>query len=240
MENMFAKFILLAGLGLVTSSVQSEIMKQTVEPATMENAKRVVLLGASIGQQWNLPELPQRMNERRYTFEALQAWEYDKSEIVEETLMRPARKFRVTRSYLSGFFRPSPQPADVIIVKECSSYFPSDMQRNRELMQRWVQEIREKNIIAMLATVVPVTRERAQRAPGKQEGIREFNDWLRAYAQQQGLPILDLERALRADNKERYLRDELTSGDGSHLNHKAYDILDKLLIESISTQSAAR
>jgi hypothetical protein len=240
MDKMFTQFVLLAALGLVTSSVQSEIMKQTAEPTTMANSRRVVLLGASIGQEWNLPELPQRMNERRYTFEALQAWEYDKSEIVEETLMRPARKFRPTRSYLSGFFRPSPQPADVIILKECSSYFPSDLHRNKELIQHWVQEIRQKNITAMLATVVPVTRERAQRNPGKQEGIREFNDWVREYAQQQGLPLLDLERALRADNKERYLRDELTSGDGSHLNRKAYDILDKLLIESISTQSATR
>jgi hypothetical protein len=49
-----------------------------------------------------------------------------------------------------------------------------------------------------------------------------------------------MERALRTDDKERYLRDELTSGDGSHLNRKAYDILDRLLIESVSTQSAAR
>jgi len=240
MNNIFAKIALVAGLGLVTSTVQSEIMKQATEPTTMENPRRVILLGASIGQEWNLPELPKRMNERRYTFEALQAWEYDKSEIVEETLMRPARKFRVTQSYLSGFFRPSPQPADMIILKECSSYFPSDMHRNKELMQRWVQEVKQKNIPVMLATVVPVTRERAQRGPGKQEGIREFNDWLRAYAQQQGLPVLDLEQALRTDNKERYLRDELTSGDGSHLNRKAYDILDKLLIDSISTQSATR
>lgn len=241
MSNMFATMALLAaGLGLAAPTLQSEIKQPAAEPVSMQNPRHVVLLGASIGQQWNLPELPQRLNERRYTFEALQAWEYDKSELVEETLMRPARKFRITPSYLKGFFRPSPQPADVIILKECSSYFPSDLRRDKEFMQRWAQEIRRKNITVMLATVVPVTRERAQRDPGKQEGIREFNDWLRSYAQQQGLPVLDMERALRTDDKERYLRDELTSGDGSHLNRKAYDILDRLLIESVSTQSAAR
>ena len=240
MSNMFTKMALLAGLGLAAPTLQSEIVKPMAEPASVENPRHVVLLGASIGKQWNLPELSQRLNDRRYTFEALQAWEYDKSELVEETLIRPARRFRLTSSYLKGFFRPSPQPADVIILKECSSYFPSDLRRDKELMQQWAQEIRRKNIVVMLATVVPVTRERAQRDPGKQEGIREFNDWLRAYAQQQGLPVLDMERALRTDDKERYLRDELTSGDGSHLNRKAYDILDRLLIESVSTQSAAR
>lgn len=200
----------------------------------------VVLLGASIGQEWNLPDLPKRMNERRFSFEALQEWQYDKSEILDETLMRPARQFRLTPNYFKGLFMSSPRPADVIILKECSSYFPSDLRRDKELVQRWAQDIRRKNIAVMLATVAPVTRERAQRDPGKQEGIREFNDWLRAYAQQQGTPVLDTEWALRSDDKERYLRDELTSGDGSHLNRKAYDILDRLLIESVSTQSASR
>ena len=99
MSNMFVKMALLAGLGLVAPALQSEIVKPAAEPASVQNPKRVVLLGASIGKAWNLPELPQRLSERRYTFEALQAWEYDKSELVEETLMRPARKFRITPSY---------------------------------------------------------------------------------------------------------------------------------------------
>jgi hypothetical protein len=240
MSTMLSKIMLLAGLGLVTSTVQGENVNPTSETATAEKPRHVVLLGASIGMEWSLPELPKRVNERRYSFEALQAWEYDKSEIVEETLMRPARKFRLTPGYVKGFFKSSPQPADMIIIKECSSYFPSDMRRDKELVQQWVQEIRQKNIAVMLATVVPVTRERARSNPGKQEGIREFNDWLRAYARQQALPLLDLERALRVDDKERYLRDDLTSGDGSHLNRKAYDILDHLLIESVSMQSAVR
>ena len=240
MNTKLLRLMLLAGLGLAAASVQGENVKQTSESGAAVKPKHVVLIGASIGMEWNLPDLPRRVNERRYSFEALQAWEYDKSEIVEETLMRPARKFQLTPGYLKGFFKASPQPADMIIVKECSSYFPSDMRRDKELLQQWVQEIREKNIPVMLATVVPVTRERSRSNPGKQEGIREFNDWLRVYARQESLPLLDLERALRADDKERYLRDDLTSGDGSHLNRRAYDILDQLLVESLSMQSAAR
>ncbi len=240
MNKVFICMILLAGFGLSISTVQGEIVNQSSEKTSAEIPRRVVLIGASIGMEWNLPDLPRRVNDKRYTFEALQAWQYDKSELVEETLMRPARKFRLTPGYFKGFFSPSPQPPDMVILKECSSYFPSDMQRNKELMQQWVREIKQKNIAVMLATVVPVTRERSQRNPGKQEGIREFNDWLRAYAPQQGLPLLDLEQALRADDKDRYLRDDLTSGDGSHLNSKAYAILDQLLIKAVSMQSATR
>lgn len=240
MNKIFVNMILLAGFGLSISTVQGETVNQSTEKTSAEIPRRVVLIGASIGMEWNLPDLPKRVNDKHYTFEALQAWQYDKSELVEETLMRPARKFRLTPSYLKGFFKPSPQLPDMVILKECSSYFPGDVQRHKELMQQWVQEIRQKDIAVMLTTVVPVTRERSQRDPGKQNGIREFNDWLRAYAQQQGLPLLDLEQALRADDKDRYLRDDLTSGDGSHLNSKAYAILDQLLIKSVSVQSATR
>lgn len=239
MSNMFTSLMLLSGLGLAASTAQGENVNQASEAVTAGKPVHVVLLGASIGMEWNLPDLPRRVNEQRYSFEALQEWEYDKSEIVEETLMRPARKFRLTPSYVKGFFKSSPQPADMIILKECSSYFPSEMRRNKELMQQWVQEIKRKNIAVMLATVVPVTKERAQHDPGKQEGIREFNDWLREFARQQGVPLLDLERTLRADDKDRYLRDEFTSGDGSHLNRKAYDILDQLLVRSVRIQTTA-
>jgi hypothetical protein len=240
MINMILRIGLLLGLGLAAPVLQGEIVKPAAEMVPTDKPRHVILIGASIGQQWNLSELPQRMNERRYTFEALQAWQYDKSEVVDETLMRPSRKFRLSMGYLNGFLRPAPETANLIILKECSSYFPSDMQRNKDYMRRWVQEIRQKNIPVMLATVVPVTRERALRDPGKQEALREFNDWLRAYTQQEGLPLLDLEQALRTDDKQRYLRDDLTSGDGSHLNHKAYDILDQQLIKSVSILLPAR
>lgn len=222
------------------STKHNTTVSQTFETKMAGKRTHVVLLGASIGKEWNLPDLPKRKNETRYSFEALQMWEYDKSEIVEETLMRPARKFRLTPGYVKGFFKSSPQPADLIVIKECSSYFPSDMRRDKELVQQWVQQIRQRHIAVMLATVVPVTKERARRDLNKQESIREFNDWLRIYVREQSLPLLDLELALRTDDKERYLRDDLTSGDGSHLNRHAYDILDQLMIESVSIQFSAR
>lgn len=196
---------------------------------------RVVLIGASIGQQWNLPELPARLRISGYEFEALQAWQFDKSEKLEETLIRPARKFHLTPSYFKGFFRESPRPADVVILKECSTYFPEDTPRElkQELMAQWVRQVREKNVKVMVATVVPVTRDRAAHDRGKQESLLLYNDWIRDYARKESLVLLDLEAALRADERERYLRDDLTSGDGSHLNRKAYDILDGVMAQAL-------
>lgn len=206
-------------------------------PGTAGAAPRVVLIGASIGQMWNLPELPNRTGDHRFQFEALQAWQFDKSEVVEETLMRPARKFKPTVSYVKGFFSP-PQPADIIILKECSSYFPGPQGDYRRMLERWVAEIRASRKQLILATTVPVTRQRAKQDPGKQQSLLEFNDWLRSYAKREGIPLLDLEVALRADDKERFLRDEFTSGDGSHLNSKAYAVLDRVLLGMLDAAAA--
>jgi hypothetical protein len=196
---------------------------------------RVVLIGASIGKAWNLPELPARTGSVGYEFEALQAWQYDKSDALDEVLMRPERKFHFTRTYLKGFFEPSPRPVDVIILKECSAYFPGDisLKGQKEFVEQWVREIREKNIRVMLATAVPVTRQRAAKDPGKQESVLAFNDWAREYARKNGFVLLDLEAATRTDDRERYLRDDFAVDDGSHLNRKAYDLLDKRMLEAV-------
>lgn len=237
MKNLW----MVAGLTVAGFAVAAAVIaKVGNDPAARPTgkSKHIVLIGASIGKSWNLSELPQRANRDDYTFEALQAWQYDKSEAVEETLMRPARRFRMTASYFKGFFQPSPQLADVVILKECSSYFGGDAQiaQKKEMFQRWVDEVRQKNLALMVATVAPITRERAARernGVGKQAAIREFNDWMRAYATARGLALLDLEKALRADDTERYLRDEFTSGDGSHLSRAAYDVLDQVMLDAL-------
>lgn len=205
------------------------------------NPVRVVLIGASIGKSWDLPGLPARIQGAGVEFETLQAWEYDKSEVLDEVLMRPSRKFHLTRTYLKGFFQPSPPPPDVIVLKECSAYFPGEIQprQKQELMDRWVREVRQKNIRVVLATAVPVTRQRAAKDPGKQEGVLAFNDWIREYSRKNDIPLLDLEAALRTDDRERYLRDEFAIDDGSHVNRKAYDVLDRVMWETVCSASRA-
>jgi hypothetical protein len=199
----------------------------------MRNRKRIILLGASVGKSWNLKEFPQRMKIDNYVFESIAFYEYDKTEALEEILMRPKRKFRLTKTYIKGFFEPAPQRPDVIILKECAAYFPGDLILYKELIKKWVQRLHGTNYKVVLATVVPVTPERNEKKRGQIESIREFNDWVREYTANEHITLLDLEEALRQDNDGRFLREDLTSGDGLHLNKKAYDILDKLLQETI-------
>jgi lysophospholipase L1-like esterase len=65
------------------------------------------------------------------------------------------------------------------------------------------------------------------------DGILAYNDWIKEYAQSRGLVVLDLEAAVRVSPEDRYLRNELSSGDGLHLNNEAYKILDAIVLPTL-------
>lgn len=225
-------FILITGLTtgvyLMTATLNAD------EDAPPPPGGRILLLGASVGKAWKIGELPQRTGNDHYALESVAFYEYNKTPALEEVLMRPKRKFRITRTYLKGFLKPAPKLPDTIILKECASYFPGDLPAYQALMQQWVGRVQKANINVILATVAPVTRQNEASHPGRMESIRAYNDWIRSYAAQEGLPLLDLEVAVRTDATDRFLQDDLTSGDGLHLNRKAYDGLDQFLLETLA------
>lgn len=198
----------------------------------------VALVGASIGQDWHLADWPARVNTPGISAESFAVWQFDKTSAIDELLMRPKRPFRLTRTYLKSLFAPPPPRADVVILKECSSYFPGDADAQRAAFRGWQQKLSASGAQVVLATVVPVTRTRAQQDTGKQEALTAFNAWVREYAAQQNLPVLDLDAAVRSDAPGSNLKDEFTSGDGSHLNATAYSVLDRALLDTLCGMKA--
>ena len=155
--------------------------------------REVLFLGASVGRDW-------RLHLVFPTIETLTAYQFDKGELVERAVQRAP---------------------DAVIIKECAAYFPPK-RPHAEQIPAWVERLRGAGIRPALATVVPVTREHARLVPGRAEGLWEVNDWLRDFARAEGVPLLDLEEALRISADERYLRDGLDSGDGLHLRRATY------------------
>lgn len=196
-------------------------------------ATHILLIGASIGQDWKLAGWPNRIGGVGYTAESVAVWEFDKTTAVNETLMRPRRPFRLTRTWLKGLFSAPPAVPEVVILKECSSYFPRDLTPAEAAFAGWAKQLRARGMMVILATVVPVTAARSARDVGKQQSLRQFNSWVRRYAAGQGYVLLDLETAMRGDDPEGYLRDAYTSGDGSHLNAAAYRVLDEELVRTL-------
>lgn len=203
-------------------------LREARDPSGMH----VILIGASIAQAWHLDEWSARVKQPRLSVESVAEWQFDKTSAVEAVLRRPAMKFELSGAYVKSFVHPPVRP-DVVILKECSAYFPGPLSAFQNSMREWVTRLLVHRFQVALATVVPVTAARAARDPGKQEALLSFNRWLRGYAREQWLALIDLESALRDRKPGSYLRDDFAAPDGSHLNSSAYRVLDQLLLESL-------
>lgn len=163
-------------------------------PASVAH-KQLIFAGASVGRDWRLPLVFPNI-------QTLTAFQFDKGELVARCVA---------------------EAPDGVILKECAAYFPQKDERQREAMVLgWVRDLRQAGIRVALATVVPVTREHAGQVPGRAQGLWAFNDWVRDLCQDQGIPLLDLEAALRCSPDDRGLRPQVHSGDGLHLSRQTY------------------
>ena len=203
----------------------------------MRGEKHVVLLGASVGRDWKIESLPERLKQTEgaaqvYRFEYVGEYAFDKTEALIKILQRKENK------------------PDAIIIKECAAYYPGDLRQYQELMKGWVKACKNAGVVPVPTTVVPVVssknktiKERVKDfiksilgrpTPSSQlEGISQYNDWIRQYTSQEGLTVLELEAPLRTSQEDRSLRIDLHSGDGLHLNAKAYEILDGIVIPTL-------
>lgn len=197
----------------------------------MTKKKHVVLLGASVGHDWKIDSLPERLGQNsganRYSFEFVGDYQFDKTQTLRTLLQR--RKNR----------------PDAILLKECAAYFPGDLSQYQELMKGWIKECRDAGVIPVPTTVVPVIRQQSlmsrikdtvkfllgRPTSGMQlERITQYNEWIRSYAASEKLAVLDLEAAVRKSAEDRSLRTDLHSGDGLHLNAGAYRLLDPIVV----------
>ncbi len=119
-------------------------------------------------------------------------------------------------------------------------------------MKGWVTQCKRAGVIPIPTTVVPVIKDLPLKTRLKDlikwvigrptygsihtlrlTGILEYNDWIKSYAQKEGLIVLDLETPVHVTNEDRSLRLDLHSGDGLHLNEKAYALLDKIVFPTL-------
>lgn len=202
------------------------------EVHAMQKPKHIILLGASVGEAWKIDNLPKRVGIQGYRFEYVGEYQFDKTDALQQLLKRKENK------------------PDAIFIKECAAYFPGDLSHYQELMKSWIRQCKESKVIPIPTTVVPVikpgfstleikVKDTIKWVLGRPtlasrlEGLIQYNDWVRSYAQKEGLIILDLETPLRISEKDRSLKIELHSGDGLHLNQRAYSILDQIVLPTL-------
>jgi len=246
---MFKKryFLLIGFIGFfllwpITGASKKSNKKSDLLSKMNECKKRIILLGASVGRNWNISSFPDRINNSNYIFEYRHGGSaFDKSIELKDILSRSENR------------------PNAIFLKECAAYFPNDLEHYKRLMMHWVSECRKVNIVPIPTTVVPVTRLHAfkkwlidivkGRNPFKNgnpfkhrrnKSILEYNEWIRKYCKEQGLAVLDLEAAVIYSEENRFLKENLARIDGLHLNTKAYEKLDYIILPVLNAVSWGR
>ncbi len=231
---MFFKFFIC----ILTLVVSTLFFSHPAAIADSKNrASKTILIGASIGYGWKFHEIPKRIGLNNQTFEFYGCYTPDKSKTLDQVLMKT-------------------EPGDAVILKQCAAYFKVYEKRNynemllsfQQNMKRWVSLLVKERVEPILATVVPITNDLRFkykiryyikkyilfRDPPKLDRIQtnrqinSFNEWIRTFAQENNLRVLDLEKALRISDTDRMLRPEIST-DGLHLNDIGYKELDKLV-----------
>ena len=201
---------------------------------TTGGQKHVVLLGASVGEAWHIEALPARSKVSGYMFEYVRGGGFDKT------------------SALTGVLSREDGRPHAVFLKECAAYFPGDLERYKKLVRSWILLCKGANVVPIPATVVPVTRLHAFKKilidiikgrdafkdgnpfqNNRNRSILAYNDWIRSYAEENGLTVLDLESAVRYSQENRYLRENFARLDGLHLNSTAYKSLDEIVISTL-------
>ena len=222
-----AASMVLLGLSLVSVSLGEGL--QSPVGGSDPVPTRVLLIGASVGKAWDFPGLPDRTGLDGYLCEYVGRSAFDKGPLLRRVLAREVDR------------------PDIIILKECAAYFPGDLETYRNLVIGWIDACIESGVMPVPATVLPVAapqtiqkklrrlvRTHLLGRRDRTEEIARYNDWLKEYTDARGLEIIDLESIVRVSASDRSLRKDLHSGDGLHLNERAYTILDGAALDLLS------
>lgn len=173
-----------------------------------------VFLGASISKAWNLRTFSERHSLNMFVgYRGV--YEFDKTALVE------------------GIIKLEIKP-NKVFIKECAAYFPRETKSSLIDIAEWVKSLKQAGVEPVLVTVVPITSDLAKTDPGRMQSINDFNNGLRDYSKKNNLRLLDLQKILKDNSKEMFLKAEYAVKDGLHLNAKAYKLLDVLLLEFIN------
>jgi hypothetical protein len=164
---------------------------------------RVVFLGASITNRWNL---------KKYFPEIHPVNRSIGGQLV------PGMLPRFKRDVID--LKPK-----AVVIKFCSINFRPEMPLSilEDGMTMMVQLSKANGIIPVISTVIPVGRPEARIGDfSVADSLSKFNDWVRRYAQEDSVPMIDYAAAIQ--DQHGFLPRQC-SVDAVHLNDKGYEII---------------
>ncbi len=168
--------------------------------------KYIVFIGASIGRDWHLEKLTERvpgLSEVSIVF--WPEYQFDKKKIIDHVLKIPV-------------------PPDLVFIKECAAYFPLDVDGGVIQVADWFHAMKKSGLKPVAVTTVPVTRKHDAEHMGRANSIMKFNEKIRSSFD----VIFDLAKLLAEKNTGgKYLDSRFAQSDGLHINTTAYTLMDK-------------
>jgi hypothetical protein len=206
------KYIIKAAYNIIDIKLRHFRHRSHPKQELLKN-KKILLLGASVGQFWFI-------NEYFSFIDNLAVYQFDKAKALKEYLGNKEVKGK----------------PDAVIIKECAAFIPGNTKKfNKEftnyknIYKCMVQLVRRNGMIPIIATVCPVDY-----GGEHLNNILSFNDWLKKYAQDNDLVIMDIENAVRTSINDRRLKKEISQKDGLHLTREAYETyLNPLVVPTI-------
>jgi hypothetical protein len=171
------------------------------ESGNVEHPNRVVLVGASIGKDWHFDRIGKRVELPGYRFHYVGVYSFVKGSLIQK-------------------FVNDPDKPDIVLIKECTTFFPGDTEQYQHQFMSWVESLRAVDVQVVIVTTAPVAEpteyvprakifvKRLIRKPTQLDSIVQFNEWLKEYAQRGRIPVFDLGAQLQRSNSERWLRSE--------------------------------
>lgn len=167
----------------------------------------IAFIGASIGRDWKLENLPERINKLNdLEIFYWPEYKFNKKTIIDHILKIPIKPH-------------------VIMIKECAEYFPRNEIDSINEINSWFEIIKNNKILPVALTTFSVTKQHDDEHTGKAASINKFNGLLK----KSGYSILELDLQLADSQNRIYLSEKYAQKDGLHLNKYAYEKIDKLL-----------
>ncbi len=170
-----------------------------------EDSLRVVFFGASITRRWDLEKY------------------FPKVHILNRGVggqLAPSMLSRFKRDVID--LKPK-----AVIIKFCSINIRPHIPMSvlKDAMTMMVQLAQANNIIPIVATIIPAGKPEAHIGDfSVVDSLRAFNEWVRQFAQEHNLPLIDFAAAIEDENG--FLPRDCST-DPVHVNEKGYHILAK-------------
>lgn len=118
------------------------------------------------------------------------------------------------------------------------------IQKNLDYMNEIILKLKENHILPIITTLTPVRPIHllgylrrfdipSENKKAENRALNDYNNRLRSLAQEKGLPLIDLHKAMADMNDELIKEYSLT--DGEHLNYKGYEKLSQVMEAALKT-----